>query len=69
MNTAEAIEALARRQGTSEAQVRADMIVAIHLAYMAKNPAFAMLFDDHEPSPEEYIARIVQDVSRPRILQ
>lgn len=55
MNAAKAIEAIARERKTSVKQVRADMIAAIHKAYLAGKPEYKIIFGDREPSPEEFI--------------
>lgn len=69
MDAAKAIEELAKQRGLSTEQVRADMIVAIHQAFLAKKQEFTILFGDREPSPEEFIKEIAIDFSREKVLQ
>lgn len=64
MDTAKTIETVARRQGISSRQVRADMIVAIHRAFLAHEPAFTMLFGNREPSPEEFMRISANEISK-----
>ena len=68
MNTAKMIETIAREQGISTAQARADMIVAIHRAYLAGTPAFRVIFGVKEPSIEEFVTEIAREVSGKRML-
>lgn len=68
MDAAKAIEELAKQRGLSAEQVRADMIVAIHQAFLAKKPEFTILFGDREPSPEEFIQAIAQDFTETHML-
>lgn len=63
MDITNEIKAIAREQGISATQVRADMIVAIHRAYLVGTPAFRVIFGDREPSIEEFITEIAKDVS------
>lgn len=69
MNSSKAIMTIAQEQGISEAQARADMIVAIHHAYLAKKPAFTILFGDREPSLEEFIQEMAKEMAEQRIIQ
>lgn len=55
MDTQKAIEKIAWENNISVKQARADMIVAIHKAYLAGTPEFKIIFGDREPSPEEFI--------------
>ena len=41
------------------------MVVAIHQAFLAKEPAFTILFGNREPSPEEFINTIAKDITNP----
>lgn len=67
MDATKAIEELAKQRGLSTAQVRADMIVAIHQAFLAKKPEFTILFGDKEPSPEVFLSTVAQDFSGSQI--
>ena len=62
MNAAKAIEAIAQERKISVKQVRADMIVAIHQAFLAKKPEFTIIFGDREPSPEEFLEAMAKEV-------
>ena len=62
------IKAIARGQGISAAQVRADMILAIHRAYLAGTPAFRVIFGNREPSIEEFVTEIAREVTGKRVL-
>ena len=68
MDTAKIVKAIAREQGISTAQARADMIVAIHRAFLAGTPAFRVIFGNREPSIEEFVTEIARDVSGKRVL-
>ena len=68
MDITKEIKTIAREQGISAAQVRADMILAIHQAYLAGTPAFRVIFGNREPSIEEFITEIAKDVSGKRVL-
>ena len=63
MDVTKAIATIAQKQGITEKQVRADMVVAIHQAFLAKEPAFTILFENREPSPEEFINTITKDIT------
>ncbi len=58
MKTDKIIERIARENRTSVAQVRADIICAIHNAYNTGTPAFKALFGEQEPSVEEFIEKV-----------
>ena len=62
MNTEKAIEIIARENKISVKQARADMIVAIHKAYLAGTPEFKIIFGDREPSPEEFIEALSGEI-------
>ena len=62
MNAKETIEAIARENKISAKQARADMIVAIHKAYLAGSPEFKIIFGDREPSPEEFIEALSGEI-------
>lgn len=68
MDITNAIKEIAKENGVSEAQVRADMIVAIHQAYLAGKPEFKVLFGDREPSVEEFICETEREVWGERTL-
>ena len=63
MDATKAIAAMAKKKGTKEKQIRTDMMVAIHQAYLAKEPSFMLFFGNREPSPEEFISVIANDLS------
>ena len=65
MDVTKAIATIAQNQGITEKQVRADMVVAIRQAFLAKEPAFTALFGNREPSPEEFINTIAKDITNP----
>ena len=65
MDVTKAIATIAQKQKISEKQVRADMVVAIHQAFLANEPAFTILFGNREPSPEEFINIIAKDITNP----
>ena len=62
MNPKNAIEAIARENKISVKQARADMIVAIHKAYLAGSPEFKIIFGDREPTPEEFIEALSTEI-------
>lgn len=62
MNATKTIEEIALKRKTSVKQVRADMIVAIHTAFLAKKPEFTIIFGDREPSPEEFLEVMAKEV-------
>jgi len=43
------------------------MIVAIHRAYLSKNPAFMILFDNQEPSSDTFIAAMTEEIGGKRL--
>ena len=55
METGKAIKRIALKNKLSAKQVRADMIAAIHVAYLADRSKFQRIFGDHEPLPEEFM--------------
>ena len=63
MDVTKAIATIAQKQGITEKQVRADIVVAIHKAFLANGPAFTILFENREPSPEEFINTITKDIT------
>ena len=63
MDVTKAIATIAQKQGITEKQVRADMVVAIHQAFLAEESAFTILFGNREPSPEEFINTIAKDIT------
>ena len=60
---------IAEQEGLSIQQVRADMIAAIHQAYLEGKPEFKVIFGDREPTPEEFIQAIAKDLIHPAPLQ
>lgn len=62
MNAKNAIETIALENKISVNQARADMIVAIHKAYLVGTPEFKILFGDREPSPEEFIEALSGEI-------
>ena len=65
MDVTKAIATIAQKQGVTEKQVRVDMVVAIHQAFLVKEPAFTIYFGNREPSPEEFIRTIVKGITSP----
>ena len=62
------IHRVARQQGISTAQCRADMIEAIRAAWATTDPQvrdqqIQLVGDSHTPSPEEFILLIYQKIT------
>ena len=55
-------------KGLSVQQLRADMVVAIHTAVLSDNQAartyFRSVFGEKEPTPEEFIMRLAEEVTK-----
>lgn len=56
------IKEVARKNGVSEEEVRKEMQKSIHEAYLQKSPAFINTFGDREPSVEEFLKKMADQV-------
>lgn len=61
-NMKNVIKEVAKRNGVSEEEVRKEMQKSIHEAYLQKSPAFINTFGDREPSVEEFIKKMADQV-------
>ena len=55
------IKEVAKKNGVSE-EVREEMQKSIHEAYLQKSPAFINTFGDREPSVEEFLTKMANQV-------
>lgn len=56
------LKQVALHNGVSEEDVRKEMQKSIHEAYLKKSPAFINTFGDREPSVEEFIKKMADQV-------
>ena len=56
------IKEVAKKNGVSEEEVREEMQKSIHEAYLQKSPAFINTFGDREPSVEEFLKKMADQV-------
>ena len=56
------LKQVALQNGVSEEEVREEMQKSIHEAYMQKSPAFINTFGDREPSVEEFLKKMADQV-------
>ena len=61
-NMKNVIKEVAKRNGVSEEEVREEMQKSIHEVYLQKSPAFINAFGDREPSVEEFIKKMADQV-------
>lgn len=61
-NMKNVIKEVAKRNGVSEEEVREEMQKSIHEAYLQKSPAFINTFGDREPSVEEFLKKMADQV-------
>ena len=58
----EIIKNVALQNGVSEEVVREEIKNSIHEAFLEKTPAFAETFGDHEPTLEEFIEKMAEQI-------
>ena len=56
------LKQVALQNGVSEEEVREEMQKSIHEAYLQKSPAFINTFGDCEPSVEEFLKKMADQV-------
>ena len=56
------LKQVALQNGVSEEEVREEMQKSIHDAYLQKSPAFINTFGDREPSVEEFLKKMADQV-------
>lgn len=56
------LKQVALQNGVSEEEVREEMQKSIHEAYLQKSPAFINAFGDREPSVEEFLKKMADQV-------
>ena len=56
------IRKVAAQNNVSEAEVREEMKKTIHEAFLQKSPAFVEAFGDREPTPEEFIKMMTDQI-------
>ncbi|MBQ6439215.1 MAG: hypothetical protein IJJ06_03625 [Mogibacterium sp.] len=56
------LKQVALQNGVSEEEVREEMQKSIHEAYLQKSPAFINTFGDREPSVEEFLKKMADQV-------
>lgn len=61
-NMKNVIKEVAKKNGVSEEEVRKEMQKSIHEAYLQKSPAFINAFGDREPSVEEFLKKMADQV-------
>lgn len=56
------LKQVALQNGVSEEEVREEMQKSIHEAYLQKSPAFINTLGDREPSVEEFLKKMADQV-------
>lgn len=64
MDMKEVIKQIALKNGVSEEEVREEMEISIHEAYLQKAPAFVETYGGREPSLEEFLENMVKQVNK-----